>query len=260
MNNKEIQKFYDDIKSLRDTVEKHESKTIAFISFKEKVKAIFIEWETEMKQTIEFVKLESAKKLDGFLEKIYEESKKRQSSTSFLKENLNEVENILFREIIIPLKSKKFFISPDFQKYVNQVRDPDEKDFLNEAVLCVSINANRSVVIMAWIATMYNIYKKIESGGFNNFNRLYKRRFLITNPNKKVKTVRKVDDLNYYPDTEVLFICEDLGIIDRNQRGILGDCLKLRNMCAHPGKYKPKEKEVLLFLERITDIILSKYD
>jgi len=138
---------------------------------------------------------------------------------------------------------------------LKKVKNKDEKEFIEEAIKCLSVGSGRSTIIMLWCATSYKIYREIERMGLNNFNKIYNKKY--SNKKNKPKLLKKIDDFEYYPDSEVLIISEDLGIFDRTQRRILEDCLKLRNMCAHPGKYKPKEHKINSFIEDILEIVFN---
>lgn len=136
---------------------------------------------------------------------------------------------------------------------LKKVKNKEEREFVEEAMNCLKINSGRSTIIMLWCAVLYKIYDEIRKKGFGNFNIHYSRRY--RNRRSRPLAVTKVDDFEYYPDSEVLLVSENLGIFDRTQRRVLEDCLKLRNMCAHPGKYRPKEHKINSFVEDLLEVI-----
>lgn len=136
---------------------------------------------------------------------------------------------------------------------LKKVKNKEEREFVEEAINCLKVNSGRSAIIMLWCATLYKIYNNIYKKGLSNFNIHYNRRY--GNRRSRPPAVTKIDDFEYYPDSEVLLVSEDLGIFDRNERRVLEDCLKLRNMCAHPSKYKPKEHKVNSFVEDILGVV-----
>jgi len=136
---------------------------------------------------------------------------------------------------------------------LKKVKNKEEREFVEEAINCLKMNSGRSTIIMLWCATLYKIYNKISKKRFSNFNIHYNRRY--GNRRSRPPAVTKIDDFEYYPDSEVLLISEDLGIFDRTQRRILEDCLKLRNMCAHPSKYRPREHKINSFVEDILEVV-----
>jgi hypothetical protein len=71
----------------------------------------------------------------------------------------------------------------------------------------------------------------------------------------KAKNVTKVDDLVLVKESTLLLAAQELGLYDKNQRGVLEDCLNLRNKCGHPGKYKAGPKKVSSFIEDLVGIV-----
>lgn len=136
---------------------------------------------------------------------------------------------------------------------LSKVKNKEEKEFVEEAISCLKIDSGKSTIIMLWCSVLYKIYNSINKKGLKNFNNMYSQRY--GNKKSKPPVIKKIDDFEYYPDSEVLLISEDLGIFDRAQRRILEDCLKLRNMCAHPSKYRPKEHKVNSFVEDILGVV-----
>lgn len=259
---KEIEKFYDELKNFKDEIEKRRSKTVADQAFKNKSKAIFVDWKANVKprlDQINWISNKHRRDIDQNLRLLFEESQKRVARTYIILDLLIKTNDVFFHHIIIPSKTKGALPVPlEFQKYVGMVSDADEKDYLQEAVDCIRAKAHRASVVIGWIAAMWNLQRKIESQGFKLFNRCYSNRYLKNTPSKKAKRVKRIEDFEYYPDSEILWITEDMGILDRSERRILEKCLELRNICAHPGKFKPKDKEVLVFFERITSVLLGK--
>jgi hypothetical protein len=170
---------------------------------------------------------------------------------------LEEIVNGYFADVIIPLRTKKPLIEPNLLDLLDRISDEDEREYMKEALKCVSIEAKRAAIVVGWIAAMWSLHKKIELKSFSLFNKFYKKRH-ARNAQKKIKTVKKIEDFEYYPDSEVLLVSEDIGILDRGEKRILEKCLELRNICAHPSKYEPEHSEVSVFFERIVNVLLSK--
>ena len=73
----------------------------------------------------------------------------------------------------------------------------------------------------------------------------------------KAKPIKKVDDLVLVKESVLLLSLQELGLVDKNQRSVLEDCLNLRNKCGHPGKYKVGEKKVSSFIEDLVGIVFK---
>ena len=139
----------------------------------------------------------------------------------------------------------------DLRRLMAKVKDDDSNDFLKECLTCLEANALRSSVIMGWALVMDSLYHKVLNVGPSTFNKAAQQRY-----GTRAKTVRRRDDLLYYRDSNILLLCEDVGLFDRNIRGMLQGHLKLRNRCAHPGRYKPGKKKVEAFFEDVVNNVL----
>jgi hypothetical protein len=73
--------------------------------------------------------------------------------------------------------------------------------------------------------------------------------------NSKAREVKTIDDFAYSKESEQLMIAQDLALIDKNEKRVLGDALDLRNSCGHPGKYQPGFKKVSSFVEDVIGVV-----
>lgn len=128
--------------------------------------------------------------------------------------------------------------------------------YLDEAVDCYEAGAYRGAVLMVWAATIEHIYSVVENHqrGFKlleaeNFNR-----FANSYGYRKIK---KKNDLLYINDASLFLICEDAGVFNKNARSILDDALKTRNRCGHPTGYVVGREEVVVFIERLINNVIS---
>lgn len=128
--------------------------------------------------------------------------------------------------------------------------------YLEEAVDCYEAGAYRGAVLMVWAATIEHIYSVVEAHqrGFKLLEAENLKRFEKSNGYRKIK---KKNDLLYLNDTNLFLICEDAGVFNRNARSILDDALKTRNRCGHPTGYVVGREEVVVFIERLINNIIS---
>jgi len=126
-----------------------------------------------------------------------------------------------------------------------QIVKGDEKDYLNEAKGCEENKFYRACTILGWCAVAYKIHQKIQKLGFNHFNQASKSIQSKTTGRyakfKRAYTISSIAELQNIPDSYLLIVLESLSIIDSTQYSALESCLKLRNNCAHPGKFQVKE-------------------
>lgn len=258
---KQIQEFANKLKITNKELDK-KNKYIRDSKVKGDLQNIYVEWKRDISGKLKNISTEEQvmNKLEEEFETVYQLSKKDFFEKKKLKLNLRNINRLFLDSVIIKINiapSSLEVISSILDSYLLKIKDNEEKEFAQDAISCLSIKKRKPAIIMGWVLVMYNLYKKIEKVGFGKFNDVYTQRF--GKENSSFKRAKKLDDFEYFPDQEVIFCGEDLGILDRNERRVLiDDCLKLRNMCSHPGKYDPGIKATEVFFEKIIDIVLSK--
>lgn len=132
---------------------------------------------------------------------------------------------------------------------LRSISDKYVADYIRESIKCLSIGALRAAVVFLWSGAVQNIRQTVLKRGFQKLNSA------IIKYDAKSRKVRRLDDFVYIKDSVLLFVAQDIGVFDKNERGILEDALDLRNKCGHPGKYKLGPKKVSSFIEDIVGII-----
>lgn len=130
------------------------------------------------------------------------------------------------------------------------------RPYLDEAVDCYEAGAYRGAVLMVWAATIEHIYSVVENHkrGFKMLEAENFKRFEKSSGYRKIK---KKNDLLHINDGNLFLICEDAGVFNKNARSILDDALKTRNRCGHPTGYVVGREEVVVFIERLVNNIIS---
>jgi hypothetical protein len=137
------------------------------------------------------------------------------------------------------------------RQYLNQIKDNQTKQFVEEAVKSLEYNLLRSAIVLSWVGAVSLLQKEIISSHLKDFNNeLIKR-------NSKAKQIRKLEDLELIKEYDVLQICRAVGMIGKNVKDELESCLKLRNACGHPNSLKIGEHRVASHIE---SLILNVYD
>ena len=128
---------------------------------------------------------------------------------------------------------------PILDELLSEVKG-DEKEFINEAVVCLSSGSLRAPVIMGWSAAIHRLHIVIEGIGFQKFSS-------TTTEMKKKKKGRfgrynkefTVSSLNEFKasvfDTDVLWVLEYWNLITKDEHDRLKHCYTLRCNAAHPG-------------------------
>lgn len=137
------------------------------------------------------------------------------------------------------------------KQIVSSFTDRDVVDYILEAIKCLQVGALRATVVFLWAGAV----KKLRDDAF--FCGPKDVTNAVMKFDEKAKPIRKVDDLVLVKETVLLLSLQELGLVDKNERSVLEDCLNLRNKCGHPGKYSPGEKKVSSFIEDLTGIVFK---
>ena len=136
-------------------------------------------------------------------------------------------------------------------KLIGSITDRDVADYVQESIKCLSVGALRAAVVFLWAGAVRKIRELVVGCGIANVNTTAAKH------DPKARTIRHIDDLAYFKESTLLLVAQDLGIYDKNQRGILEESLNLRNKCGHPGRYKIGQKKASSFIEDIVGIVFT---
>lgn len=169
-----------------------------------------------------------------------------------------------FREdFIIPVQRGKLTETKasSFDSFFASIVNPDESEYLKEAIACARAGYYRAAVVLGWSATIDRIQRRIEKTGFRSFNVISAQmasqqtgRFKKFN---QIQNVNSLNELRQVFDTIVLWIIEGMGFIDSNQHTRLRSCFDMRCQGAHPGDAPISQYNLLSFFSDIEQIILS---
>jgi hypothetical protein len=130
------------------------------------------------------------------------------------------------------------------------------QQYLEEAIDCYEAGAYRGAVLMVWAATIEHMYSVI-AGHQQGFKLLQAENFKRFEKSSGYRKIGKKNDLLYVNDANFFLLCEDAGVFNKNARSILDDALKTRNRCGHPTGYTVGREEVVIFIERLINNIIS---
>lgn len=137
------------------------------------------------------------------------------------------------------------------EKLLTSIADKDVADYVKESIKCLSVGALRAATVFLWAGAVRRIQEEVIACGAQNVNTA------ATKHDPKARKIKRIDDLSYIKESTLLFTAQELGLFDKNQRGVLEDALSLRNKCGHPGKYKPGPKKVSSFIEDVVGIVFT---
>lgn len=148
----------------------------------------------------------------------------------------------------------KVAVDAQLIKLVESIGDDDENSFLNEAVNCYRIQANRAAIIMIWIVTMNHLQKYIFAKHLSSFNAAF-----ALNPEKKINKIMLFDDFSALPENKFIEITKSAGIITNDVRKLLDEKLGTRNSAAHPSNISISGHKATEFALDLISNILIKY-
>jgi hypothetical protein len=148
-------------------------------------------------------------------------------------------------------------ISESLHLLVEQIPDKAEREYIEEAVSCLSPmnNASRAAIIMGWTGAVYNLRRKVDKLGSSGY-------ITFTSHLQKInqkKSATTFNDLEDVKDTDLLDICEKMDIIKgKSVKEQLAQWLTFRNGVGHPTNVKPGINKVKAFFEDIIQYILAE--
>ncbi len=141
----------------------------------------------------------------------------------------------------------------DLRIHLANVKNPDTKSFLEEAITCLESNQKRAAVVLSWVGAVSILYDEIITNHLARFNAEALSR------DAKWKNAKTADDLARMKEFDFLNVIEAISIIGKNVKQELQQCLQLRNACGHPNTLKIGERKVGAHLEILILNVFSKF-
>ena len=177
-------------------------------------------------------------------------------------ECIDNLISFLTKELIIDVTKLDVKIKQLFQldKILENV-NPDESEYLREAVECAHNKHFRASIVLGWSAAIWRLQKTIEKLGFEEFS---KKSIEMKNKTtgrykwfKKSVDVTNMAEIQTVFDTQLLWIIEYWGLIDSNEHDRLEICFTMRNNSAHPGEAPISPENLLSFYSDLKNIVFD---
>ncbi|WP_066522581.1 hypothetical protein [Curtobacterium ammoniigenes] len=136
----------------------------------------------------------------------------------------------------------------ELEKVATKIANLDAKKFIQEAIQCLSVDALRAAIVFVWVGAIADIKERIWQHGAAYATTAFQK----YNPKAQLRTY---DDLLKFQESDILNVAQDLGVIDKAQKIVLGQALDLRNQCGHPNKYWPTVAKAKAHIEDIAGIL-----
>jgi hypothetical protein len=166
-------------------------------------------------------------------------------------------------KFILPIKQSPMEVQSifDLQKLVPGLANPDESDYLKEAIECAEEGHKRAAIVLGWCALIDKLQKHILRIGLDKFNAASTK--VKSQTSGKFKNWNKefsatsLSELQTVFDTDLLVVLEGMSLIDGNQGERLRTCFQYRNHSAHPGEAPIEDAHVVAFFSDISAIVLQ---
>ena len=138
------------------------------------------------------------------------------------------------------------------QAHVDRSTNPNLKAFLEEAVGCLSSGFLRAATVLTWSGAIEHLLDVIFATKLREFNSAASARSLIKKP-----ISNRNAGFDRLKESEILQLCEDVGLFGKNVKTQLGQCLDRRNACGHPNDYKVRPQQVRSDIEFLLDHVFN---
>lgn len=261
----ELDDFLKKIKAVKKILSKEKSPQVRKTNIIEKVKEIGNVWFNEIKNNLSsFCSPEILKKYDKEFEELVQLSL---SSGNLKKSYILHVNNILGsfnKEIILSVHTKsqgKDINHTVLDSLIADLTDPEEGEYLKEAIKCAKHDFIRAAIVLGWCAAINRVHNKIEEIGFTKFNVTAAQMASATTGRFKrfpgIQTVTTISELREVFDNQVLWVVEGMGLIDINQHTRLRSCFEMRNQSAHPGDAPITPYNLMSFFSDLKEIVFK---
>jgi hypothetical protein len=186
------------------------------------------------------------------------ESSKKKNGKYIKQTNGYILERKAFLEIrrTISDSPEKIEVNRSLIDLANDVRDKNEKAFLEESISCFRIKAFRSFMIMIWILTLYHLRSYVLCNKLTDFN------LALSGDKDKSIRVRKIsiyDDFSDLKEEKFIELLRVSRTITNDIRKILDQKLGIRNTYAHPSSAVLTEFKATEFGADLIENVLLKY-
>jgi hypothetical protein len=228
--------------------------------------AFFLEDEENMdsfspanvKNCFELTKINPYSNIPSYLTKNLKTA--RGKMPKYLKTKSGYTINAAFKvqlEKSIPVNKPRAKTSKTLRDLLLSVSNSTQNIFLEEAIKCFEIQANRAAIVMVWNLTIDHLFEYILAKKTTEFNVV-----LNANTDRRVRinSISVKDDFNEIPEGKFVEFCRQARIISNDVRKILDEKLGIRNTYAHPSNMILAESKAIEFIEDLVNNVVLKYE
>lgn len=260
-----LKEFRRALRSLKKDLLSEKAKCVSKRRLCESADQIATKWVEELRSPLEHkFKLDKnlIQETAAYMKRLHVLSRPNNLKSSYL-QVINDILKQFDNKFILPIKQTTYEIENvlDLTKIIPSLPDPEESQYLQEAISCAAAGYRRAAIVMGWCCAINHMQQKIISLDFSKFNSTSmklknqtKGKFKRWNKEFQISTL---SELQQVFDTDLIIVLEGMGLFDSNQVQRLKTCFQYRNHSAHPGKALIGDPHVVTFFSDINEIILQ---
>jgi hypothetical protein len=261
-----LRTFETDLRELRKDVKALTVKQVSVKAIRNRAEALANRWVEELRSPLEHkfkINADTIKATSEQIKQLHVLSRPNNLRASYLSV-LDDILNDYKNKFILPIQQMPVAVENvfDLQKLVSGLADPEESEYLKEAIDCANSNFKKAAIVMGWCAAIDRIQKKIQVLGLATFSKMSS---LMKQQNsgrhkhfKKEFVIATLGDLQAVFDPDLIQVCEGLQLLDSNEADrLIKVDFQYRNHSAHPGNAPIEDAHVVSFFIDINKIILT---
>ena len=134
-------------------------------------------------------------------------------------------------------------IADTLRRELPNIQNEDTRGYVEEAVECYECGLYRSAIVMSWVGAVAILREVVHAGYLPQFNADIKR------VDSKWKDVVTSDDFGRLREFDFLDCIGRIGVLGRDVKNQLKECLTRRNSCGHPNSLKISANAVAAHIE-----------
>jgi hypothetical protein len=260
-----LTKFEKDLRDLRKEVKLIPVQTVGSQATRKKAEVLATQWVEELRSPLEHkFKLDAVTitQTSEDMKRLYVLSRPSNLKSSYVAV-LDSALDGFKDKFLLPIQQMTVETEGgfDLQKLVAGLSNPDESEYLKEAVDCANAGFKKAAVVMGWCAVIDRLQKKIQVLGYATFN--------STSTNMKNQTtgrhkhfnkefkITTLGELQTIFDSDLIRVCEGMQLFDSNECDrLINVDFMWRNQSAHPGNAPIEDPHVVSFFTDINHMIL----
>jgi hypothetical protein len=260
-----LKQFLIEIHDFRNKIRNEHVGRVSKKKLKVTAETLAIKWYSEIQKelnTTGLIAKETVKNFDMAFDKLLKLAGSNNLKSSYLSA-IDSITKPYRTELLTPfLKQPQASTSLSMlNKILSAIPDPNENEYIQEAIRCAQSDCTRGAVVLGWCATINRIHQIIEGLGFTHFNvtsaQMASQKIGRFKKFNSPQNVGSIGELREVFDNVVLWIIDGMGLIDPNQHTRLKSCFDMRCQCAHPGDAPITEWNLLSFFSDLNEIVFK---